>query len=1137
MKPIRAALRFTRLPLVVVLFVVSVAPAHAQSTAAPDAPVGRLVGWGSDGNGQLTIPADLGDVIAIAAGPWHSLAVKADGTVAAWGYDSYGQTVVPPGLTGVVAVAAGPHHSVALKTDGTVVTWGIVSGTPDGLTDVVAIAAGNGATLALKRDGTVIGWPAPSWYLPPDGLRDVVAIVAAMNNTAAALKSDGTVVGWGAGFVPSLTGIASLALGPDHGLAVREDGTVVGWGNNTWGALNIPPDLSDVVQVAAGAAHSLALRSDGTVVAWGENGSGQLAVPGGLTAAFIAAGVGHNLAFTTDDLPLIVADPRGRVVAAGDDVTLGLLAVGDAPLRYQWRIDGGDIPGATAPSLTLLDVQEEDEGAYRALFQDANGSVVSRSAFVRVQPAPPRIVTPPSSRTALAGTDVELRVRARGSAPLAYQWQKDEVDIAGATGLALRLPSVRPAAAGRYRVVVRNALGAVTSATAQLDVVRPDLVIDAVAGPSTAFRGESMAITDTVRNAGPTGATAGAFRVHFYLSPNRTITPEDRVIGSRDVRELAGGATSSATTTVTVPLDMPSGVYYVGAIVDGRGDIAESAEGNNERAAIAATTVLALRELSVARHGSGAVTSSPGGITCGTDCAERYPETTEVTLTARAATGFAFAGWRGACVWTGPCVVSMHRAQTVSATFVEVAPGTLTRGIQSYTGPLPEARSMTYRDETGVLRTVTAIPGQAHVIFDPLTSADNARAAIEARGGRVLEQVPAIGHYLVGVTAGGERTFIDAMRGRPHVLSAAPHVVGLRGAVTLFEGCTPGDTHYAEVRRVLQREGGTFDECRHIAANARWISVPRIVKQLALEANENTTGTTLINLSSYGAHLNGVDWTRLAPDVRGRLQDEWFAFMRITLLAVANLPAEYRDRLVMTICAGNNNMPIEALMRRLRAEPRLAGILRDNVLVVTTTLMRGNRGGADPDVAIMNNVDARNGTSFAAPAAMAVLETIMRQTGASARQALRAMKIAVATNALRRLVPSEAIDKARAIVAAGGGDPPGAVDVTAIAFTSVGGTTAAVITPALAGVSVQYTVSGTDGYYASGVQRTDAGGRVSFSIPPGESGVVDRISVVALLSGRIATATFTWDVRTGGTLASWRSVRPPPAGSPAPPRR
>ena len=67
--------------------------------------------------------------------------------------------------------------------------------------------------------------------------------------------------------------------------------------------------------------------------------------------------------------------------------------------------------------------------------------------------------------------------------------------------------------------------------------------------------------------------------------------------------------------------------------------------------------------------GSGVVTSSPSGISCGSDCTEVYAAGTVVTLTAVADASSAFGGWSGACTGSGTCVVTMNSAKSVTATF------------------------------------------------------------------------------------------------------------------------------------------------------------------------------------------------------------------------------------------------------------------------------------------------------------------------------------------------------------------------------------------------------------------------------------------------------------------------------------
>jgi alpha-tubulin suppressor-like RCC1 family protein len=264
--------------------------------------------WGSNSDGQATAPPGLTNVVALAAGSYHSLALKADGRTVAWGKNNYGQTSVAAFLTNVVAVAAGSYHNLALKSDGRVVAWGNnASGqtnVPASLSNVVAVAAGESHSLTLRIDGRVVVWGDNSsgqTNLPP-GLSNVVAVAAGQNHSLA-LRADGRVLAWGSSSygvtnVPSgLTNVVAVTAGMEHSLVLTADGRVIVWGNNDFGQTTLPAGLSNVLTVAAGGLHSLALRKDGTLIPWGRSLEGQITLPTSLTNVFAVSGGGyHSLA-------------------------------------------------------------------------------------------------------------------------------------------------------------------------------------------------------------------------------------------------------------------------------------------------------------------------------------------------------------------------------------------------------------------------------------------------------------------------------------------------------------------------------------------------------------------------------------------------------------------------------------------------------------------------------------------------------------------------------------------------------------------------------------------------------------------------------------------------------------------------
>src|SRR5688572_19034224 len=74
-------------------------------------------------------------------------------------------------------------------------------------------------------------------------------------------------------------------------------------------------------------------------------------------------------------------------------------------------------------------------------------------------------------------------------------------------------------------------------------------------------------------------------------------------------------------------------------------------------------------QVGVDGDGGGVVTSTPGGINCGSDCSDVYGYMSTVVLGAAANPGSSFTGWSGDCTGTGPCVLTMDGAKSVTASF------------------------------------------------------------------------------------------------------------------------------------------------------------------------------------------------------------------------------------------------------------------------------------------------------------------------------------------------------------------------------------------------------------------------------------------------------------------------------------
>lgn len=209
------------------------------------------------------------------------LALHEDGRVRAWGQlptEDFTRTALRPtiveGFSNIVSIAGGDAHCVAIDADGAAWIWG----DPDGRAN---------PEQGTFRIPTKIEGIERAVFAEMKGARTFIGVadgrVFGMGGfSRTGVMGDGVDVPPDVPFeVPSLRDVIAIRVGWSHAIALRPDGTVVSWGTNGGGELgddSAPqgrtypgpvPGLDDVVAIDAEIGTSMALKRDGTVWVWG----------------------------------------------------------------------------------------------------------------------------------------------------------------------------------------------------------------------------------------------------------------------------------------------------------------------------------------------------------------------------------------------------------------------------------------------------------------------------------------------------------------------------------------------------------------------------------------------------------------------------------------------------------------------------------------------------------------------------------------------------------------------------------------------------------------------------------------------------------------------------------------------------
>jgi subtilisin family serine protease/subtilase family serine protease len=278
-------------------------------------------------------------------------------------------------------------------------------------------------------------------------------------------------------------------------------------------------------------------------------------------------------------------------------------------------------PGGTAQASTTLHIPPSTvTGLYRILAKADWDNTINESSETNnlrtsiIQIGPDLIVSALSApATAVAGAAMSVSDTTKnqgggnaGASATRFYWStnvtldasdqlmgsRSVTSLGGGTLVSSTATITVPASAtaGSYYVIAQADGASQVSETTETNNTRasaaikvgPDLIVAAVSVPASAAAGGTIAATDTTKNQGVGPAAASS--TGFYLSANLTVSPDDKLIGSRTVGDLAPNGTSTGQASLQIPADTAPGSYYVIASTDWNDTVVEPTETNNDKA-------------------------------------------------------------------------------------------------------------------------------------------------------------------------------------------------------------------------------------------------------------------------------------------------------------------------------------------------------------------------------------------------------------------------------------------------------------------------------------------------------------------------------------------------------------------------
>lgn len=176
-------------------------------------------------------------------------------------------------------------------------------------------------------------------------------------------------------------------------------------------------------------------------------------------------------------IPLVIVEPPRAQLARGNansNATFRVIAMGQAPMSYQWQFNGEPIGNATNASLVVSNVRQADDGLYSVVVSNPISSRKASAALTVV--FSPLITLQPQPLTVLVGDNFSMKIAAAGTTPMTFRWRRNSGtlsnDIPGGGVSIYTITNAKTTHAGAYSVLVSNIASSlmVTSATVNVAV-------------------------------------------------------------------------------------------------------------------------------------------------------------------------------------------------------------------------------------------------------------------------------------------------------------------------------------------------------------------------------------------------------------------------------------------------------------------------------------------------------------------------------------------------------------------------------------------------------------------------------------------------------------------------------------------